>query len=352
MALESLRSRFRPTAVVVILTLGILVLAGVWRVRRLSADSTLAEHRQRIEQMHMDQRDQLLRQRKRFAELRPAEQDRLRRLSRQIEHEPDAESLRGVMLRYHDWLTTLESGQRAELASLPTDRKLQQILRRRQRELREQAQHLSEEDLQGLARWLEGVVMSRFPPWQRTLAARRLAEKTFSERTADVLLAVRRSAKRAPLIDEKNAARLAAQLSEPNRKKLETAADLDTKRRLVFSWIRQLSHHVQQKLRTRLDDIDEQKLADFFDHLSSEERNRLMGLPPEEIQRELRLMYLNDHNGPRFGEPRRDRAPRKNLPQRPGAGLSPLRDLPRGDARRRTPHNGAATRRRTDHEPP
>ena len=52
---------------------------------------------------------------------------------------------------------------------------------------------------------------------------------------------------------------------------------------------------------------DDEPLADFFEHeLSDEERDRLLSLPGDEMQRELQRLYLT-RTKPPDGSPRRGR---------------------------------------------
>lgn len=304
----------------------------------LTADATLEQRRHQIEAMTPAQRSQLAKRRERFDQYPAEEQQRLRELARQIDEAPDAAELEGVLNHYYSWMTKLEPGQRAELASLDSDARLDAVRRIRQRQELQKATQLSEEDLRALSDWLVDHVMSSFPPRQRRLFEPRLSQMSWQERTVLAMLRGWKMIERSPILNEASVGELAKRLSPPSRRRLESTTNVKAQRQLVFSWVRQLNTAAQDHFRGRLADIDEEELATFFHDLPVAERDELMALPPDEMLRELRMRYMRDH-GPNafgrlspFGGPGTGAAGRRNSPLTPRYDLG--HGVPRSDAAR------------------
>ena len=282
----------------------------------------LAARRQRIEQMTPDEQGILLKQRERFEQLPDAERRRLRELYRQIEQQPDAERLRATMLHYYQWLTQLEPLLRAEIASLEPSERLDRVERLRRRQQEEEARRLSADDLRAVGTWLEHELIAKLPAAQRRLVTQRMKDRPWQERSTLVLLRLWKKADKTPLLNEAASQRLAELLSDDARRQWEAAKTLSARRQLMTAWIRQLNHHLQEQLRSQFEHVSDEELAKFFDSLSIGDRDRLMSLPPEEMQRELRLLYLQDQI-----------ARRRPGPIGPGRDFPPRRPGLRGDAR-------------------
>ena len=69
----------------------------------------------------------LLQKKRRFDELSPAEQTRLRQIHDELAQDPHQAELQRVLERYHDWLRTLTPPERAEVLSLPADKRIEKI---------------------------------------------------------------------------------------------------------------------------------------------------------------------------------------------------------------------------------
>jgi hypothetical protein len=231
----------------------------------------------------------------------PDEQARLRRLHEQIEQEPDAEQLQKIAQRYHQWVTTLPSEQRMELMDLdPVERiKRVQTLLGWQRD--EHARRLPPQDTKVVADWLRDYVreiekrnpalakesrlpqprqVPDIPPQQRELW------RVFSQWQGT-------PQGRGPLTD-KDLADLRSRLSEEGRRKLEGRSTLE-QTGLVRHWVRQV---LASWLVGAGKGASEDQLMHFFEHeLTDAQREGLLGLPPEEMQRKLHDWYYAPREG-------------------------------------------------------
>ena len=112
------------------------------------------------------------------------------------------------------------------------------------------------------------------------------------------------SGKLAPWMTVEDLSRLRAQLSPETQKRLETLPPAK-QWELVANWIRQGQgmRHPSRGVHGPLPKASDDRLAEFFEKdLPEEERDRLLSLPGEEMQRELLRLFLR---GPKpTAEPR------------------------------------------------
>ncbi|HRF02814.1 MAG TPA: hypothetical protein PLI18_20075 [Pirellulaceae bacterium] len=104
-----------------------------------------------------ERKETLSRRRERFDRLANDEQERLRRLHRELTRRDDARALEEVLLNYNRWLESLTSIQRAELADLTIEDRIARIkeLMRLQEEqtLRDLAASVGRADIEQIGRW-------------------------------------------------------------------------------------------------------------------------------------------------------------------------------------------------------
>ncbi len=104
-----------------------------------------------------ERKETLSRRRERFDRLANDEQERLRRLHRELTRRNDARALEEVLLNYNRWLESLTSIQRAELADLTIEDRIARIkeLMRLQEEqtLRDLAASVGRADIEQIGRW-------------------------------------------------------------------------------------------------------------------------------------------------------------------------------------------------------
>ncbi len=96
-------------------------------LRVVGADESLSQRRARLEKMSDAEKTRLLRQKRRFDELTPEEQQHYRKLHESLVQDQHYDQLRGTLQRYVDWLGTLAPVERAKLSKLPADQRLARI---------------------------------------------------------------------------------------------------------------------------------------------------------------------------------------------------------------------------------
>ena len=116
----------------------------------------LPARRQRVEGMGLDEKEQLLRAEDRFVRLNPEEQQGLRRLDEQLQADPNAQQLRAIMRRYDEWLKSLSSFSRAELAEMKPVERVTRIQKEEQR--REGSRRPGGKDMELLLNWMNEYV--------------------------------------------------------------------------------------------------------------------------------------------------------------------------------------------------
>lgn len=332
----------------------------------LRAEESLAQRRARIEQMDPAAKAQLLRQLESFRTMTPQQQARLRSLHQQLDGDPQAEQLRQVMRRYHEWLKTLKPYQKAELADLPPRERVERIKRilqdqarreskrmagldparieRYKRLLQEQVpkagKRLAAEDVEGLWRWLEQYAASKesqlledLPAARRQEVRQQLQKIIDPSRRREMLTFLwvqgQLSNPGQPLdFSAAELEGLCTKLSAATQERLRSLPEAE-RRRTLTAWVRLiLLHHAASHFRGRAPgQVSQEELADFLEHqLSPEVRDRLLGLAPEEMQRELWALYwrskLPEPTGP-------GRAPRPKGTPAPG---KPARTNPKKSA--------------------
>ncbi len=288
----------------------------------------LAQRRQSVEGLSSEKKEQLRRSEERFLMLDPAEQERLRQLSRQVDDDKDAAKLQAAMYRYCDWLKTLPLYARDELADQPAERRIKSVKRLREEQARESAARLDSKDAEKLRQWMNDCVARHEAAFLKTMTQqqqKQLAQMGPAERHRRLFEQMWQPLQRRPRADpgklpswmaEEDLARLRTQLSDEAQKRL---ADLPTPQaqwQQVTAWIHRSLRPagVGRGLRgpPRPDD---EELADFFENvLSKKERDRLLSLPGEEMQRQLRVLFMT-HNRPPGGPGRPEGF---NRPRRPG----------------------------------
>jgi hypothetical protein len=275
---------------------------------------TLAERRAWVEALSAAEKEQLLDHWRRFQQLKPEEQDRLRRLHEAIERDPRGDELRQVMLHYCEWFKTREAYERAELAGLtPADRVAEikrmvagQPLRiaagrggRAESEWLARHERLSAKDAKGLVAWIDQCIVRRHDPFPENVTDPEEREELQKElksikdpgRRHELLALMwlrwqldhnlENPPKDSPLSD-KGLAELRGKLSPPTRQRLETKPAEE-------QW-RLLSQMVPMWLVLHQND---EELAEFLDSLlTPADRDRLLSLPRDQFFRELWRRYV------------------------------------------------------------
>jgi hypothetical protein len=353
---------------------GMFLCLGFWLSASSSiAQESLAARREKVESLSLNEQQQLLRNLERFNELPEAEQKRLRVLHQQIEKDANSTKLSMTLARYTEWLKDLPEGQRAELASLDSDARIEQIRRIFEREHQEQeggrrkfmgGEPLPREDMQTMVRWFGKVVwehreelLAKLPPKQRA-DYKNLDE--FAQRRRLLFHAANQWQGKPLPVKPEEIESLKRSLSSGTQDRLAKAKP-ELQDELLREFLRQsvMSRMGSFQMRRSLAMASPDELDRFFEfELSKEDRERLSGLPQEEMRKELQFLYfqrargpdgppMGRHQGPRFGPPdgrNRQRRPPGDDRARPNRGGRP--DFPsEGREGDRPPFDPGAERR-------
>jgi len=306
----------------------------------LFAEDSLTQRRQRIETMTVAEKEQLRRRQEQFAAFSPAEQQRLRRLHQQLQRDPDADQLRRVLDGYCRWLKTLPPHRQAELLELEGAERIKRI-KRLCREQAGRGKRLGPEDTEGLLRWMQEYAsrhearLTEALPEARRQQLNKLNPQA-RRRMVTWLMWQRWQMPgpgKPPRPDDDDLADLRSKLSAATRKRLEGKPSAE-QWRTIAGWIHQVLRHqsAARRLKGPLPPDHEKQLAHFFEHqLSDQQRDRLLSLPGDQMQRELRRLYMMHLRGPEPGHrgpawPHRRRHPgpvqphRRQHPGMPGPG--------------------------------
>jgi len=288
-------------------------------------DETPARRRQRVESMSPSDKEQLLRLDARFAAIDPAEQRRLRQLHEQLQRDPDAERLRQLMHRYCEWLKTLPAYSRAELADLNPADSVKWIKNRVQEDARENGKRLEKKDAETLLRWMNQCMARQEAGFLQTMPEqerKKLMEMSPPMRHRLLIWQVLQRWQAAgggppPMMTNEDLVRLRADLSSEARQRL-AAMPVAEQWPQVAAWMR---HALRQRVGGKqghgpASKADDERLLKFFEHeLTDAERDRLLNMPGEEMQRELQRLYLTRTKPPE-GTGHRPEGPRHG--NRPG----------------------------------
>ncbi len=230
----------------------VLALAvGVWsglRLRRASDDAEpLPERRAEVASMSPAAKDQLRHQYVRFVALPPEQQQRMRDFDAELATADDAEQLRETLKRFSDWLRTVSLVDRNELVKMAgqPERRVRRV---------EELSPLSRTDADALDKWIK-----QLPP--------RPPFSWWSE--ADLN-------------------RLAGQLSELRQGELARRKSVADKRGLVWGWVQRRRAPTEPGVSPASND----ELVRFYtDDLPDESRRKLLAMPREPRNRELRDEY-------------------------------------------------------------
>lgn len=317
------------------------------------ASDDLAARRLEIEKMTPAEQQDLLRRQERFATLPTEEQRRLRELQTALDADPHAKQLQQVLKQYHEWLKTLSSSQRAELADLgPADRvaQIKQIMQQQEaaRQQFRRAELLSPKDAQEIVRWIEDILWAHRERLVAQMSPqRREAFEHFElprQRRALLYFAYQQARRTGSggalnVVQQSDIDRLAEELSPGAKEALNQAQGLPAERRIVGGWIGPALHRLetQQAVRKVAPWVDDEIVRFFQNELKRPERERLLKMPREQMVAELRKMYFE-----------RER-PDVDMPTGPGPPAR-FRDMQSGD-RFKGPRKSGQPDVSTDKEP-
>jgi hypothetical protein len=339
------------------LIIGLLVLLTslAW-ANACRAEDAAAQRRQQIENMTPAAKKQLQRQLDRFAAFKPEEQQRIRQLHQEIEDSPDAEQLRRAMHAYCEWLKSLPAYRRAELADLKPDQRIKRIQELRAAE----ARRPKLKDMEGLFRWMrefaanpqhQAEILKGMPEWAKESFPKVGEGRNWvAVEILSALLRPRnpgwrgwpdpRFSDKPPWLTEERLAALRACLSDGTSKRLAKMSPVE-QWEVISGWVERSRGPGFSGQGFRGGPPPQQlleRLNEFFEKLPREERDELVNLPGDQMQRELQSRYFMEQGwlpGPdgrwESGGPPGDRGRRDDG--------SPERDAPPGQ-RRSGPRSG------------
>jgi hypothetical protein len=264
----------------------------------LGDNGTLEERRHRVAQLPAADKADLGRRLRAFSELSDEEQRGLRRLQEQIQADPDAPRLQATMTRYCRWVESLPPFRRAELMELAPEERVKRVKSILEDQAKWEAKRPPSQDLAALTRWLEQYVARHEAEVVKSMPdvhRRRLDEANPAQRKR-LLMWWRWQAVSMGVLQPPNAADFAdlqRLLSAETRAKLEAKPTAE-QARIVGGWLKHTA--VMGALKGGPRAVDEHQLSYFFEHdLTEEQRDRLLGMPAEQMQRELLRLYHGPH---------------------------------------------------------
>jgi hypothetical protein len=268
----------------------------------------------RLTQLTSTEKAQLAASEQRFARLQPAEQTRLRDLAAVVEQAPNRDQLRDTLTRYHAWLADLSPGEQAELAGLAPPERLKAVEKLLAEQQARRARELSADDRKVLLTFLETYVvvhreeLMKVVPDSRRREFTRMLEQAKPEHQSGMLIMMFWQQSRytgqppkLPVPSEEELRPLLANLSPAARQQLDQLENKEERRRLMQSWVGStIRHRMMERVSTRdARQISQEQLEKFFtQEISSEERARLLAMPREEMDRELRRLMLAGEDTP------------------------------------------------------
>jgi hypothetical protein len=256
------------------------------------AEETISERRARILKMSDTEREDLRRHFEQFLALDASQQHQLRYFRDKLDRDPQAAELEAVMERFHKWFSSLPTYRWAELLSLGPEERIKRI----KFLVDEQTQKFSNQDFAGLRHWIDQYVARHGEEvFLRSLPeeSRRALERMPPEKRKRAIVAMLLTW-RGLLQNTQDLADLRNGLTPTTRDRL-AALPPDEQRQMIADAVRQwVRPQMAGKSKYPWAMIDDADLARYFEKaLTFEQRDRLLALPAEDMQRELRQMYLS-----------------------------------------------------------
>lgn len=324
---------------VVAATLIVAALAGeaAWALTRTDPWSA---RRAEVELLPENRRLELATKYERFENLPPAERERLLQLGADLKVSTSDASLRTLLGNYLTWKSQLSPQQSATLVGLDAEERFARVSEMTSDYWTNKAEQFSEADSKVVVAWLEKQVREHQEKLLENLPSivrERFEQMGSRERTWALMYYVLGSARgpgpsRFDVVTPQALTLLRSQLSQRSQIQWDAAAKKppgpDDLKSLLSGWIRT---SIERVVGTRSEAgmpamrIDENELRKFFEtEIAETERLRLLALPRDEMEAELRREYLRrkglwrDPIGTRFGPFNRGFAPGDE--RRNGAG--------------------------------
>jgi hypothetical protein len=321
-----------------------------------SSLDTLDQRRVYLAKISPQEKDELRSKFEMFEALSSEERDRLRKLDELLNKDSHEDRLRRLMARYSDWFKTLLTYERGELLLKTPTGRIQQIrnLRHAQEARLAAFAGASKPDVAAIHIWMEKfaknheeeLLKDARPRMQKELSTatglHRAQLLTFLAwqhwrpaefgKTGDV--------SKTPAISDKEVQDLIETLSETTRQKLMAEPDERLETIKLLQTVAQ-ANSFNRRGGAR-SNVTVEDLHKTFEQLSVQERDRLLGLPRDEMDRELRAKYFRQKFGGREPGQRDGPPPGENPAGRENRGpRERQRGGPRPDAGAKRPNSPA-----------
>lgn len=299
----------------------------------IAADSSAEQRRRFLAAMSPDEKEQLRTDEERFDRLPDEERWRRRRLHEELRADSDAERLETILNRYYAWLTTLPPYNRAELTEMESGKRVKWIENRLRREERRKIESLlTGDDVKKIWKWAFDYIEKYEKQITKSLpeAQRKRLEQFSPQMRRKVLFGMILHYWRdadpkqpSPFMTDDDLARLREQLSGAAHERLDKMTP-DQQWKTAALWLSMRPGGGFRGRRGEPTKADDDRLAEFFEkELSRGQRDRLLGLPPDEMRRELYHLFLtrerqfhgpHHRNGGKNPEKRNKRHEQKKKP--------------------------------------
>ena len=294
----------------------------------IAAESSAEQRRSFLAAMSPDEKEQLRTDEERFDRLPDDERRRLGRLHEELRSDSDAERLESILNRYYAWLTALPPYNRAELIEMESGKRVKWIENRLRREERRKIESLlAGDDVKKLWKWAfeygerhEKLFTKSLPEAQR----KRLEQFSPQMRRQVVFGMMLHNwhtadpKKPSPFMTADDLSRLREQISGAARERLDKMTS-DQQWKTAALWLSMRRGVGSRERRGEPTKADDDRLAEFFEkELSPGQRDRLLGLPPNEMQRELYHLFLTRErqmHGPHHRNGGKNPGKRNNRPE-------------------------------------
>ena len=285
----------QPWSGLALLLLVALAIVAWGRMRSADERDLLAARRTQLAGYSPAARNLLARNFERFERLAPEEQARRIAMEAELAADPQQAELRDTMQRYQQWLKTLSSAQRAELRTLPVDKRVARVAELRQAQEVELARR---QDQRAMAALVESRLLARVSDVglrDKLTAAPEFARRAvlFRQMGPQGMQELRRD-----LTPEELAA-IEPELSESLRQQLQATGADEARQRIVSQRLREVRRQLFEgdglSLLAWMGQEPEPELDRFFkDDLTDLQRESLLSLPPDQMRYRLRRLYLHE----------------------------------------------------------
>ncbi|WP_254507849.1 hypothetical protein [Anatilimnocola floriformis] len=259
----------------------------------ISAATAFAEppSREDLRALSPEEKAALLQKKERFDALAKEEQDRLRALNTSITSSEHGDQLHRTLDRYHEWLKSLTTKQRADLLGLPAEQRVERIKELMQEQERARlrdlgGKQLPEDDIDAIFGWLDEYMKQHEDKYLERLpddVRKRILDQEEVSRRRSLMrgIIMRGPRNDFPMPLREDFERLLPKLSGATRAALDSAKTPEEKQQLARQWI--FSAMISKVLPA----ASEEDLKKVFSELPPDQRERLERKSPEELKREL-----------------------------------------------------------------